>query len=42
MHEPKKAIEYDYMALALAKQKNDEQLLMQVYTQMQGSFWNLV
>ena len=38
MHEPKKAIEYDHIALALAKQKNDEKLLMQVYTQMQGHF----
>ena len=38
MHEPKRAIEYDYMALTLAKQKKEEQLIMQVYTQMQGHF----
>lgn len=38
MHEPKRAIEYDHLALALATQKNDQKLILQVYTQMQGHF----
>lgn len=38
MHEPKKAIEYDYLELALAKQKNDPKLILKAYSHMQGHF----
>ena len=38
MHEPKKAIEYDHLELRLAQLENNEKLILQAYSHMQGHF----